>query len=173
LYTTTYNIRQTGRKKKTRKHTQKQNGHHTKSISEYGTTIEAKRETNWKLGPSGEKAIIVGIPSTATYRIRREVGNKKVKTVNMQKLKPRHCGDGDGPPEEDEGEQGRDTKGRRIKEESETKDKDVSKEEENKTKTQKHKPKTKRKKRKKTKKNKTLNRNTRRKGDYRIRGQRR
>jgi hypothetical protein len=51
--------------------------------------IDAKRETNWKFGPSWEKAIIVGIPSTATYRIRREVENKKVKTVNMQKLKLR------------------------------------------------------------------------------------
>jgi hypothetical protein len=64
--------------------------------------------------PSWEKAIIVGIPSTATYRIRREVGNKKVKTVNMQKLKPRHCGDGDGPPEQDKEKPGCDTKGRRI-----------------------------------------------------------
>jgi hypothetical protein len=36
------------------------------------------------------KAIIVGIPSTATYRIRREVGLKKVRTANMQKLKPNH-----------------------------------------------------------------------------------
>jgi hypothetical protein len=39
------------------------------------------------------------------------------KTVNMQKLKPRHCGDGGGPPE-----------------------KDVSKKEENKTKTQEEEP---------------------------------
>jgi hypothetical protein len=82
--------------------------------------IDTNRETNWKFGPSWEKVIIVGIPSTATYRIRREVGNKKVKTVNMQKLKPRHCGDGDGSPEEDKGEPGRDTKGRRIQEESKT-----------------------------------------------------
>jgi hypothetical protein len=80
--------------------------------------IDAKRETNWKFGPSWEKAVIVGIPSTAMYRIRREVGNKKVKTVNMQKLKPRHCGDGDSPPEEDKGEPGQDTKGRRIEEDS-------------------------------------------------------
>jgi hypothetical protein len=43
---------------------------------------------------------------------------KKVKTVNMQKLKPRHCGDRDCPPKEDEGESGRDTKGRRIQEDS-------------------------------------------------------
>jgi hypothetical protein len=82
----------------------------------------------------------VGIPSTATYRIRREVGNKKVKTVNMQKLKPRHCGDGDGPPEEDEGEPGRDTKGGRIQEESKTEDEDVSEEEANKTKTREEQP---------------------------------
>jgi hypothetical protein len=65
----------------------------------------------------------VGIPSTATYRIRREVGNKKVKTVNMQKLNPRHCRDGDGPPEEDKGEPRCDTMGRRIQEESQTKTK--------------------------------------------------
>jgi hypothetical protein len=102
--------------------------------------IDAKRETNWKFGPSWEKAIIVGIPSTATYRIRREVGNKKVKTVNMQKLKPRHCGDGDGPPEEDKEEPGRDTKGRKIQEESEAEDEDVSKEEENQTATQEEQP---------------------------------
>jgi hypothetical protein len=82
----------------------------------------------------------LGVPSTATYRIRREVGNKKVKTVNMQKLKPRHCGDGDGPPEQDEGEPGRDTKGRRIQEESKTEDEDVSEEEGNKTKTQEEQP---------------------------------
>jgi hypothetical protein len=102
--------------------------------------INAKRETNWKFGPSWEKPIIVGIPSTATYIIRREVKNKKVKTVNMQKLKPRHCGDGDGPSEQEEGEPGRDTKGRRIQEESETKDEDVSEEEGNKTKTQEEQP---------------------------------
>jgi hypothetical protein len=76
--------------------------------------IDAKRETNWKFGPSWEKAIIVGIPSTATYRIRREVGHKKVRTVNMQKLKPRHCGDRDGPPDQDQEEPERDTKGQRI-----------------------------------------------------------
>jgi hypothetical protein len=76
----------------------------------------------------------VGIPSTATYSIRKEVGNKKVKTVNMQKLKLRHCGDGDGPPKEDEGEPGRDTKGRRIQEESETEEEDVNEKKENKTK---------------------------------------
>jgi hypothetical protein len=98
--------------------------------------IDAMRETNWKLGPSWEKAIIVGIPSTAMYRIRREVGNKKVKTVNMLKLKPRHCRDGDGPPEEDKGEPGRDTKVRRIEEESEPEDLGVIEEEENKTQTQ-------------------------------------
>jgi hypothetical protein len=91
--------------------------------------IDAKRETNWKFGPSWEKAVIVGIPSTARYRIRREVGNKKVKTVNMQKLKRRHCGDGDGPPDQEKGEPGRDTKGRRIKEESETENEDVNEEE--------------------------------------------
>jgi hypothetical protein len=93
--------------------------------------IDAKRETNWKFGPSWGKTVIVGIPSTATYRLRREVGNKKVKTVNMQKLKPRHCGDGNGPPEEDKGEPGRDTKGRRIQEDSEPEDVDVSEEEGN------------------------------------------
>jgi hypothetical protein len=58
----------------------------------------------------------------------------------MQKLKPRHCGDGDGPPEQDEGEPGRDTKGRRVQEESKTEDEDVSKEEGNKTKTQEEQP---------------------------------
>jgi hypothetical protein len=98
--------------------------------------IDSKRETNWKFGPSWEKAITVGIPSTATYKIRREVGNKKVKTVNMQKLKPRHCRDGDGPPEEDKEETGCNTKGRRIQEESEAEDEDVSEEEENKNQTQ-------------------------------------
>jgi hypothetical protein len=101
---------------------------------------KAKRETNWKFGPSWEKAIIVGIPSTATYRIRREVGNKKVKTLNIKKLKPRHCGDGDGPPDEDKGEPGQDTKGRRIKEESKPKDVDVYEEEGNKTQTQAEQP---------------------------------
>jgi hypothetical protein len=35
--------------------------------------IDAKRETNWNFGPSWEKVVIVRIPSTATYRIRREV----------------------------------------------------------------------------------------------------
>jgi hypothetical protein len=49
----------------------------------------------------------------------------------MQKLKPRHCGDGDSPPEQDKEEPGRDTKGRRIKEESEAEDKDVIQEDEN------------------------------------------
>jgi hypothetical protein len=93
-----------------------------------------------KFRPSWEKAVIVGIPSTATYRISRKVGNKKVKTVNMQKLKPRHCVDGDGPPDQDEGEPGRDTKGRRIQEESETEDEDVNEEEGNKTKTQEEQP---------------------------------
>jgi hypothetical protein len=102
--------------------------------------IDAKRETNWNFGPSWKKAIIVGIPSTATYRIRREVGNKKVKTVNIQKLKPIHCGDGDRPREEDKGEPGQDTKGRRIEEESKTEDVDVSEEEENKTQTQEEQP---------------------------------
>jgi hypothetical protein len=102
--------------------------------------INAKRETNWKFGPSWEKAIIVRIPSTATYRIKREVGNKKVKTVNMQKLKPRHCGDGDSPPEENKEEPGCDTKGRRIQEESKAEDEDVSEEEENKTATQNEQP---------------------------------
>jgi hypothetical protein len=82
----------------------------------------------------------VGIPSTATYRIRREVGNKTVKTVTMQKLKPRHCGDGDGPPDQDKGEPGRDTKGRRIQEESETETQDVNEEEGNNTKTQEEQP---------------------------------
>jgi hypothetical protein len=90
--------------------------------------IDAKRETNWKFGPSWEKAIIVGIPSTATYRIRREVGNKKVRIVNMKKLKPRHCGDGDGPPDQDPDEPGRDTKGRRIQEENESEDDNVTEE---------------------------------------------
>jgi hypothetical protein len=85
----------------------------------------SQRETNWKFGSSWEKAIIVGIPSTATYRIRREVGHKKVKTVNMQKLKPRHCGDGDGPPDQDQEEPGRDTKGRRIQEENKSEDENV------------------------------------------------
>jgi hypothetical protein len=46
----------------------------------------------------------------------------------MQKLKPRHCGDGDGPPEQDKEEPGRHTKGRRIQEESKAEDEDVSKE---------------------------------------------
>jgi hypothetical protein len=93
--------------------------------------IDAKRETNWKFGPSWEKPIIVGILSRATYRIRREVGNKKVKTVNKQKLKPRHCGDRDGPPEQDKEEPGRDTKGRRIQEESKEEDEDMSKDDKN------------------------------------------
>jgi hypothetical protein len=87
--------------------------------------IDAKRETNWKFGPSWEKAIIVGIPSTATYRIRREAGRKKVRNVNMQKLKPRHCGDGEVPPVQYKEEPGRDTKRRRIKEESKSEDKNV------------------------------------------------
>jgi hypothetical protein len=93
--------------------------------------IDTKRETNWKFGPSWEKAIIVGIPSMATYRIRRKVRNKKVKTVNMQRLKPTHCRDGYGPPEQDKEEPGCDTKGRRIQEESEAEDEDVSKEDKN------------------------------------------
>jgi hypothetical protein len=58
----------------------------------------------------------------------------------MQKLKPSHCGEGDGPPEEDKGEPGRDTKGRRIQEESKAEDEDVSEEEENKTQTQEEQP---------------------------------
>jgi hypothetical protein len=58
----------------------------------------------------------------------------------MQKLKPIHCGDGDRPREEDKGEPGQDTKGRRIEEESNTKDVDVSEEEENKTQTQEEHP---------------------------------
>jgi hypothetical protein len=58
----------------------------------------------------------------------------------MQKLKPRHCGDGDGPPEEDKGEPGRDTKERRIEEESEPDDGDGSEKEENKTRTQEEQP---------------------------------
>jgi hypothetical protein len=86
------------------------------------------------------KAVIVGIPRTATYRIRREVGNKKVKTVNMQKQKPRHCGDGDGPPKEDKGEPGRDTKGRRIEEDSKPEDVDVIEEEENQNQNQEEQP---------------------------------
>jgi protein DEK len=49
----------------------------------------------------------------------------------MQKLKPRHCGDGEGPPEQDKEEPGRDTKGRRIQEESKAEDEDVSKEDGN------------------------------------------
>jgi hypothetical protein len=75
-----------------------------------------------------KKAIIVGIPSTATYRVRREVGNKKVKIVNMQKLKPRHCGDGEGPPDQDLEEPGSDTKGRRIPEENETGEENMTEE---------------------------------------------
>jgi hypothetical protein len=58
----------------------------------------------------------------------------------MQKRKPRHCGDKDGPPEEDKGEPGRDTKGRRIEEDSKPEDVDVSKEEENKNQTQEEQP---------------------------------
>jgi Skp family chaperone for outer membrane proteins len=77
------------------------------------------------------KAIIVGIPSTATYRIRREGGHKKVRTVNMQKLKPRHCRDGDGPPDQDQEEPGRDTKGRRIQEEHKSEDENVTEEDVN------------------------------------------
>jgi hypothetical protein len=102
--------------------------------------IDAKRGTNWKFGPSWEKAILVGIPSTVTYRIKREVGNKKVKAANMQKLKPSHSGDGDSPPKEDKEEPGRDTKGRRIEEDSENEDVDVSGEEGNKTQTQEEQP---------------------------------
>jgi hypothetical protein len=58
----------------------------------------------------------------------------------MQKIKPRHCEDGDSPPEEDKGEPGRDTKGKRIEEESKPEDVDVSEEEENKTQTQEEQP---------------------------------
>jgi hypothetical protein len=83
---------------------------------------------NSKFGPSWEKAIIVGIPSKARYRIRREVGYKKVRTINMQKLKPRHCGDGDRPPDQVPEEPGRDTKGRRIPEENESEDENVTEE---------------------------------------------
>jgi hypothetical protein len=50
---------------------------------------------------------------------------------NKQKLKPRHCGDGDSPPEQDKEEPGRDTKGRRIQEESKAEDEDMIKEDEN------------------------------------------
>jgi hypothetical protein len=38
--------------------------------------IDTRRETNYKFGPSWEKAIIVGITGRATYTIQREVGNK-------------------------------------------------------------------------------------------------
>jgi hypothetical protein len=93
--------------------------------------IDVKRETNWKFGPSWEKAIIVGIPSTATYRIRREVGHKKVRTVNMQKLKTKHCRDGDGPPDQNKEEPEHDTKGRRIQEENKSEDGNVIKEDAN------------------------------------------
>jgi hypothetical protein len=101
LYTTTYNTRQNRRKNENRKAHPEAKWPAYKINQRVWHYIYAKRETNWKFGPSWEKAVIVGIPSTATYRIRREVGNKKFKTVNMEKLKPRHCGDGDGPPEED------------------------------------------------------------------------
>jgi hypothetical protein len=63
-----------------------------------------------------------GNPKHSNIQNQEESRKKKVKTVNMQKLKPRHCGDGDGPPDQDEGEPGRDTKGRIIQEESETKE---------------------------------------------------
>jgi hypothetical protein len=130
--------------------------------------IDAKRETNWKFGPSWEKAIIVGIPSTATYRIRREAGRKKVRNVNMQKLKPRHCGDGEVPPVQYKEEPGRDTKRRRIKEESKSEDKNVIEENANhkhqmNNNNKKHKSKTKRKKIEETKNSKTPNRNTQKK----------
>jgi hypothetical protein len=49
----------------------------------------------------------------------------------MQKLKPRHCRDGDGPPDQDQEEPGGDTKGRRIQEENESEDKNVIKEDAN------------------------------------------
>jgi hypothetical protein len=88
--------------------------------------IDAKRETNYKFRPSWEKATIVGILGTAAYKIRREIRNKKVKTVNMQKLKPRQCGDGDRPPDQDK--PGRNTKGRRIPEENKMEDENVTKE---------------------------------------------
>jgi glycerophosphoryl diester phosphodiesterase len=80
---------------------------------------------NYKFRPSWEKAIIVGIPGTATYRIQRKVGSKK---VNMQKLKPRHCGDGNEPPNQDPEEPGRGTKGRRIPEKNKTEDKNLNEE---------------------------------------------
>jgi hypothetical protein len=63
------------------KHLKNKTGKDT-SFREYGTT-STRRETNFKFGPSWENAIIKGIPGTATYKIRKEVGNKKVKTVNM------------------------------------------------------------------------------------------
>jgi hypothetical protein len=46
----------------------------------------------------------------------------------MQKLKPRHCRDWDGPPDQDPEEPERDTKGRRIQEEHESEDKNVTEE---------------------------------------------
>jgi hypothetical protein len=54
--------------------------------------INEHRERNYKFGPSWEKAIIIGITgiTASQYIIRREVRSKKAKTVNMQKLKPRH-----------------------------------------------------------------------------------
>jgi hypothetical protein len=49
----------------------------------------------------------------------------------MQKLEPRHCGDRDGPPDQDKEEPGRDTKGRKIQEESKLEDKKVIEEDAN------------------------------------------
>jgi hypothetical protein len=46
----------------------------------------------------------------------------------MQKLKPRHCGDGDRPTDQDPEEPGRDTEGRRIPQENKMKDKNMTKE---------------------------------------------
>jgi hypothetical protein len=49
-----------------------------------------------------------------------------VKTINMQRLKPRHCGN--RPPDQDQEEPGRDTKGRRILEENKMEDENVTQE---------------------------------------------
>jgi hypothetical protein len=84
--------------------------------------------TNYKFGPSWKKAIIVGITGKALYRIRREVGCKKVKTVNMKKLKQRHCENGEGPSNQDQNEPGRDTRGRRIPNKDKLEDKNANKE---------------------------------------------
>jgi hypothetical protein len=70
----------------------------------------------------------VGITGKATYKIWRVVGYKKVKTVNMQTLKPRHCGDGEGPTDQDQNEPGRDTRGRRIPNENGLEDKSANEE---------------------------------------------